>query len=151
MGASIMVEESRGTIELQSADPYVQPVIVANYLSAPSDLRRMCQMLRLAVAIVTSRAFGAVKPTITEPDPSALVDDDALGRWARSHLSTAFHACSSCRMGLPGDPGAVVDQYGRVFGVSGLRVADTSILPNSPSAGPAATAIMVGERVADLT
>ena len=151
VGASIMVEESRGTIELQSLDPHVQPVIAANYLSASSDLRRMCQLLRLGVAIVTSRAFSsAVRPTITEPGPSALVDDEALGRWARSRLSTAFHACSSCRMGVPGDPAAVVDQHGRVFGVTGLRVADTSILPTSPSAGPAATAIMVGERVADL-
>jgi len=44
----------------------------------------------------------------------------------------------------------VVDQYGRVHGVTGLRVADTSIFPRAPSRGPAATAIMAGERIADF-
>ncbi len=32
--------------------------------------------------------------------------------------------------------------------VSGLRVADTSILPTVPSRGPAATAVLIGERIA---
>lgn len=36
-------------------------------------------------------------------------------------------------MGPADDPDAVVDQYGRVHGVTGLRVADTSILPFAPS------------------
>jgi choline dehydrogenase len=53
-------------------------------------------------------------------------------------------------MGPAGDPDAVVDQYGRVHGVKGVRVADTSILPTAPSRGPAATAIMIGERMADF-
>jgi choline dehydrogenase len=48
------------------------------------------------------------------------------------------------------DPDAVVDQYGKVYGVDGLRLADTSILPDVPSRGPAATAILIGERVADF-
>ncbi|MGO9779575.1 MAG: GMC oxidoreductase, partial [Streptosporangiaceae bacterium] len=38
----------------------------------------------------------------------------------------------------------------RVHGVTGLRVADTSIFPLAPSRGPAATAIMAGERIADF-
>jgi choline dehydrogenase-like flavoprotein len=43
-----------------------------------------------------------------------------------------------------------VDQYGRVHGVTGLRVADTSILPTTPTRGPAATAVLIGELVADF-
>ena len=53
-------------------------------------------------------------------------------------------------MGPDGDPGAVVDQHLRVRGVEGLRVADTSVLPEVPTRGPAATAVMVGERAAEL-
>ena len=53
-------------------------------------------------------------------------------------------------MGPSPADGAVVDQYGRVHGVTGLRVADTSIFPRAPSRGPAASAIMVGERIADF-
>ena len=43
---------------------------------------------------------------------------------------------------------AVVDQYGRVKGISGLTVADLSIAPNVIRANTNATAIMIGERVA---
>jgi choline dehydrogenase-like flavoprotein len=53
-------------------------------------------------------------------------------------------------MGPAGDPGAVVDQHLRVRGVEGLRVVDTSVLPRVPSRGPAATAVMLGERAAEL-
>jgi choline dehydrogenase len=53
-------------------------------------------------------------------------------------------------MGPDGDPGAVVDRYLRVRGVDGLRVVDTSVLPRVTSRGPAATAVMLGERAAEL-
>ena len=49
-------------------------------------------------------------------------------------------------MGPDADPMAVVDQYCRVRGVEGLRVVDTSVLPTAPSRGPAATAVLIGER-----
>ena len=49
-------------------------------------------------------------------------------------------------MGPDTDPLAVVDQYCRVRGVEGLRVVDTSVLPTAPSRGPAATAVLIGER-----
>jgi choline dehydrogenase len=52
-------------------------------------------------------------------------------------------------MGPAGDPGAVVDQYGRVHGVAGLRVADASVMPTIPRANTNLTCIMIGERLAD--
>ena len=53
-------------------------------------------------------------------------------------------------MGHSSDPEAVVDAQGRVLGVSGLRVADTSIFPNLPRANTNLTAIMVGEHISAL-
>jgi choline dehydrogenase len=53
-------------------------------------------------------------------------------------------------VGPDGDPGAVVDQRLRVRGVTGLRVVDTSVMPRVTSRGPAATAVMLGERAAEL-
>lgn len=52
-------------------------------------------------------------------------------------------------MGPADDPNAVVDQFGRVHGIDGLRIADTSILPSAPLRGPAATAVLIGEVIAD--
>ena len=68
----------------------------------------------------------------------------------RAHLTTAVHLSGTARMGPASDPGAVVDPRLRVRGVSDLRVVDTSVLPRVPSRGPSATAVMVGERAAEL-
>ena len=78
-----------------------------------------------------------------------LADDDLLDAWLLDHLGTAIHLCGSARFGPADDAGAVCDQYGRVRGITGLRVADTSILPTAPTRGPAATAVLIGELVAD--
>ncbi|OWT75572.1 MULTISPECIES: GMC oxidoreductase [unclassified Achromobacter] len=48
------------------------------------------------------------------------------------------------------DPTAVVDQRLRVIGLRGLRIADASIIPQTPSASTCAAAMMVGERAADM-
>ena len=52
------------------------------------------------------------------------------------HLATAIHACGTCKMGPSPADGNVVNQYGRVHGVTGLRVADTSIFPSPRAAAP---------------
>jgi choline dehydrogenase-like flavoprotein len=142
--------ESRGNITVTSSDPNVQPRIEYNYLSTESDLRRMRELVRTAVAIVHSQAFKPLFMKLGELSTRVIDDDRALNEWMRTHLSTGIHACGTCRMGPDPDAGAVVDQYGRVYGVTGLRVADTSILPTTPARGPAATAVLIGERMADF-
>lgn len=141
---------SRGEIRLQSADPHVQPAIAYHHLSAVADRRRMRQVIRVAAELARTDSFAELGATIGEPGPGVLDDDSALDRWAAARLGTAIHACGSCKMGLPDDPEAVVDQHGRVYQVNRLRVADTSIFPVVPSRGPAATAVMAGEHLATL-
>jgi choline dehydrogenase len=142
--------ESRGDITVTSADPSVAPRIDYNYLSTDSDLRRMRQAVRTTVAILRTRAFTPLFAAMGEVDNHTIDDDRALNAWMRAHLGTAIHACGTCKMGADPNEGAVVDQYGRVHGVTGLRVADTSILPFAPSRGPAATGVLIGERMADF-
>ena len=55
----------------------------------------------------------------------------------------------SCRMGLAGDPQAVVDQYGRVHGVENLWISDASIIPGLVHAPTDLTGIIIGERIAE--
>ena len=78
-----------------------------------------------------------------------LASDDALDSWLRRTCGTSRHVSGTCKMGPADDPQAVVDQFCRVRGLEGLRVADPSILPNVTRANTNATAIMIGERVAD--
>jgi choline dehydrogenase-like flavoprotein len=53
-------------------------------------------------------------------------------------------------MGPKGDPTAVVDTELRVQGISGLRVADASIMPWLTSGNTNAPTMMIGEKVADF-
>jgi choline dehydrogenase-like flavoprotein len=45
---------------------------------------------------------------------------------------------------------AVVDPECRVYGVSGLRIADASVMPSVPSANTNIPTVMIAERVADF-
>jgi len=53
-------------------------------------------------------------------------------------------------MGPASDPMAVVDQYGKVHGLQGLRVVDASIMPDCIRANTNVTTMMIGERIADF-
>ena len=53
-------------------------------------------------------------------------------------------------MGPASDRMAVVDQYGKVHGIEGLRVVDASIMPDCVRANTNVTAMMMGVRVADF-
>jgi choline dehydrogenase len=147
---SLQSASSRGQITLESADPGVQPRIDFNYLATEADLRRMREAVRTAVRLLRSNAFSPIFQELTELTEPILQSDTPLNRWMRSRLGTAIHLCGSAKFGSSRDPDSVVDQYGRVHGVKGLRVADTSILPTAPTRGPAATAILIGERIAEF-
>ncbi len=95
-------------------------------------------------------AFAALGAARTELPDDVLADDAALDRWVRERIVTAVHLSGTAPMGPEEDRGAVVDQELRVRGVEGLRVVDTSVLPTVPSRGPAATAVLLGERAAEL-
>uniref|UniRef100_UPI0030EC108E GMC oxidoreductase n=1 Tax=uncultured Nisaea sp. TaxID=538215 RepID=UPI0030EC108E len=61
---------------------------------------------------------------------------------------TIFHPTSTCRMGA--DPKAVVDARLRVHGITGLRVADCSIMPTVVSGNTNAPAMMIGEKASAM-
>jgi 5-(hydroxymethyl)furfural/furfural oxidase len=51
-------------------------------------------------------------------------------------------------MGPRDDPDAVVDPAGRVHGISGLRVADASVMPTVPRGNTNIPTIMIAEKLA---
>ena len=53
-------------------------------------------------------------------------------------------------MGPVSDGMAVVDQYGRVHGLDGLRVVDASIMPDCIRANTNATTLAIAERISDF-
>lgn len=84
------------------------------------------------------------------PAADIVENDDRLHEFVRNSVSGAGHLCGTCRMGDVRDAHTVVDTTGRVVGVSGLRVADASIMPFIPSSGMHVPTIMVAEKLADM-
>ncbi|MFG2088584.1 mycofactocin system GMC family oxidoreductase MftG [Spirillospora sp. NPDC048824] len=141
---SVLAPRTAGGLRTVSADPGVPPHIEYGYLETGADRRRMREAVRAAAAVAATDAFGEVSRSLAEPAAGTLDDDRELDRWIRARLGTSQHTCGTVPMG----PAAAVDGHGRVHGLDGLRVADTSILPTAPLRGPAATAVLIGEVIA---
>jgi predicted dehydrogenase (TIGR03970 family) len=150
VGVGLQQPHSRGRLSLDDGDPDRGPRLAYGYLAAESDRRRLRAGVRLAADLLGSPSLAPLVVGRTALPDDVLADDRMLDGWIRAHLTTAVHLSGTARMGPPSDPGAVVDQQLRVRGVGGLRVVDTSVLPRVPSRGPAATAVMLGERAAEL-
>jgi 5-(hydroxymethyl)furfural/furfural oxidase len=117
----------------------------------------------LAGALIAAAAKAALNAP--RPVTRAIVDRMIRpGRWFASRqqgveltdaelLAAAApmaHPVSTCAIGRPDDPLAVVDSECRVYGVPNLRVVDASIMPRVPSANTNLPTIMVAERAAEL-
>jgi choline dehydrogenase len=139
--------QSTGEITLRSADPLAAPVIRPNYLSAPEDVRVLREGVKILRSIFAQEAFDAYRGIELAPGPDVRTDGD-IEAWLRRTADTVFHPVGSCRMGT--DPLAVVDPHLRIHGLSGLRVADASIMPRMPSSNTHAPSMMVAERAAEF-
>lgn len=148
--AAIYLAMSKGEIRLRSADPHDEPDINVNLLEDPFDLERAREGVHKAIELAGHSDFNDIIEEITEPPSSALESDDALDEWLRREVVTGNHLTSTCRMGPASDATSVVDQYGRVHGIEGLRVADASIMPDCVRANTNVTTMMIGERIADF-
>ncbi len=150
MNVGLSLARSGGQICLVSADPAVLPSVDLNYLSEESDRRRMRDIVAVSKELVASAGMTKFVGEYVEPSPLDLADDDALDAWMARKVKTSHHVTSGCHIGPDSDENAVVDQYGRVYGVDNLRVADASIMPDCTRPNINCTTIMIGERIADF-
>ena len=143
-----MRSPSRGEITLKSPDPEAAPRIFFNYMSEEQDWIDFRHCIRVTREIFGQKAFDPFRGDEIQPG-SHVQSDDELDGFIREHAESAYPPCGTCRMGAATDKGAVVDEECRVIGVSGLRVADSSIFPSIPNGNLNAPSIMVGEKAAD--
>lgn len=144
----LMLALSAGSVTL-APDPRARPVVDLAFLADPEDRRRMRDAVRLTVELVESSA--ALRPIVgprLSPVDTELADDRVLDGWLRRTVQGTFHPSSTCAIGDPGSPAAVVGQEGELYGVRGLRVVDASVMPDSVRANLNATVGATAERLA---
>ena len=138
-----------GELTLASDDPQVQPNIDYRYLVDPRDRERLREAVRTCIRLLEHEDFKDIVAGRIMPTDRDLASDEALDGWLRRNVTNTTHSSGTCKMGPASDPMAVVDQYCRVRGVEGLRVADASVMPDVIRANTNCTTILVAERVAD--
>ena len=135
--------ESRGTVELTSADPFRPVRIQPNFLSARKDFEPLVAGVRIAREVARQAPLDRWRGEEIFPGP-AVQTDDQIRAYIRKVAGTFHHACSTCRIG------SVVDTELRVRGIERLRVVDGSVLPDLVGANINACVIMIAERAADM-
>jgi choline dehydrogenase len=147
LACAVTLPKSIGRLGLASRDPRAAPDIRYNFFNDPGDLDRLVEAVQLSREIGRTAPFSDVVDH--EMTPGDTTDDaKALRANIVANVAAYLHPTSTVPMGADADPTAVVDAWGKVRGVEGLRVVDASIIPDIPSAPTNVTTIMVAERIA---
>ena len=141
---------SQGELRVQSNDPKQPPYLDFNLLDDPFDRARLREGVRVCADLFRHKAFNQIVDERIAPSDDVLYSDDALDSWMKREVVTAHHVSSTCKMGPSSDPLAVVDQFGRVYGIDRLRIVDASIMPDTVRANLNLTVIAMAERAADF-
>lgn len=139
--------QSIGSVSLRSSDPSELSVVRFNYLSSDLDMQVLLDGVALARELIHARAFDGLRGQELIPGPE-VANERQLREYIQNNCITDWHPCGTCKMGY--DRMATVDPQLRVYGISGLRVADASIMPTITNCNLNSTCIMIGEKAADL-
>jgi choline dehydrogenase len=146
--AALVAPVSRGSVSVKSNSISDPPQIDLNYFTAPEDQ---------AVAIYAFKNLRKIIETFLQynytsgevaPGSSVQTDEEIL-EYVRDTAVTVWHASGTCAM-LPQDKGGVVNEQLQVYGVSGLRIVDTSVFPIIPDTHTQGPTYMLAEKAAEL-
>ena len=144
----LMRTHSRGKIELRSNNPADPPRILVNYLKDKRDRELMRKGIHLVRELLDQPSFSDLKGEEIFPGDNCKSDAD-LDAKLNSHTTSQWHLACTARMGLKTDKYAVVDNSGKVHGITSLRVVDASIMPFAPNGNTNAPTIMIAEKISD--
>jgi choline dehydrogenase len=139
--------KSVGSVRLRSNNPEDRPLISHEMFGCADDIKVGLEGVRIAREIMSQSVMSGVVTGMFEPEASCKSELD----WEtllRKLVTYGAHPVGTCKMGI--DPMAVVDPTLQVRGVTGLRVADASIMPTEPSGNTNCPAMMIGEKAASL-
>jgi choline dehydrogenase len=129
---------STGTVTLREAAPGVNPRVDHRYGTDSAGHDRA----------VLAEALDLLHSMAAEPGLATVLGRPATVADPLSRIVSYCHPAGSCKLGAATDPEAVVDTHGAVYGVSGLYVADASIMPSITRGNPNLPTAMIGARIA---
>ncbi|XP_063383531.1 ecdysone oxidase-like [Cydia fagiglandana] len=150
---TLLHPDSRGYVELSENDPEVAPNIFLNYYANDTDLENHAKYLEDYLDVLNSTYMMSLNSEVVNLQVPQCVDIEfnTHDYW-KCHIlnsaSTQWHPAGTCPMGVEGE--SVVDAELRVWGITGLRIADASIMPTITSGNTNAPCIMIGEKLADM-
>jgi choline dehydrogenase len=147
---AIYLAEGAGRVGLRSSDPTAPPEIDLNYLTQDFDRSRMREGVEICLQMAKQPVYRDMIDQLIDPAPEDLASEEALDNWLLRSVRTSHHVSGTCKMGPVSDPMAVVDHELKVHGIAGLRVADASIMPDCIRANTNVTAMMIGEKAAEM-
>jgi choline dehydrogenase len=134
-----------GRIYWESADSFAKPVIVQNFLEEPSDRARAIEAIERNFELAETPPMKSLVRHLW-PGRKILRDRDRMNAWIRKSCDSGYHPCGTVPMGTDDNPKAATDSRGRVRGLTGLIVADASLMPTIPSSNIHLPTLMIGER-----
>jgi alcohol oxidase len=168
---------SRGTIHITSADVHTPPCFNLGIFSDANDidLKKHIWAYKKQRELMRRTKFYRGELEITHPTFSAgskaactsfmgsnsvvdkevvnieysAEDDKIIEHYVRRNIGTTWHSLGTAKM-APKEELGVVDKDLNVYGVQGLKVVDLSIVPKNVAANTCNTAMLVGEKGADI-
>ncbi|RMZ09155.1 hypothetical protein D0862_03707 [Hortaea werneckii] len=138
---------SRGTVTLNSSEPFDPPIIDPRYGSNPVDSQLLVAAMRFNERLLNTDALSQLNPEQMLP-PAGSTDSELL-TYISTKMQTEYHLAGTCAM-LPQELGGVVSPELLVYGASNLRVVDSSIMPLLPAAHLQAVVYGIAEKAADI-
>lgn len=145
---AVLHPRARGTVTLRSPRASDPPVIQHALLGDAEDVRDLTSACRMFREIFGAPALQRYVVGEFRPGNEVQTDQEWEEYFRAGGAWRGEHPVGTCKMGT--DALAVVDPELRVRRVTGLRVADASVMPTLTSGNTNAPTIMIGEKAADL-
>lgn len=157
MSPVVLHPKSKGYLTLKSRNPMEPPLMYANYLTDPEDVKTLIEGIRVTQRLANTTVLRQKYGIELEKDEYGdcgkkyrYNSDDFWECAIRLYTGPENHQAGSCKMGPEWDRMAVVNPRLEVRGVNGLRVMDASVMPSVVSGNTHATIVMIAERGADF-
>ena len=142
------LELSSGTIKLKSPLWPIAPEINLNFFHESIDRERLIDGIHRTIDLGRQQPLADQIGEQLLPPKKISDSPTALNAWIDQTVMTGHHVSSTCRMGRDDDPQAVVNSSGCVHGLTGIRVIDASVMPDSVRANIHATVLALAEVIA---